>query len=412
MTDPAPGVDVLVFQHTHGRSHLLLGGLGLGERWAGTVAVEERDEPRLVAALDGQVVRVDGEAPVRVVGPYYAAQACVLATGDVVGVVGGPAGVAASLDADALVRVVGSAAAGLTDTEPQRDLVTELAAYRRLEELLRSGTVHPNPAQALADTAAQLLDASFVMVQPAPDAAIATARRGWSPTTSEGLRDVAALIVGALPEEALVIQDITDAPLPSPLAPGDGLVSAMVMPLTTGGFVLAVHTVSEPRGFTSLDTDLGTLLSEIGSVVLAGATTGTTLSRHIERVSWLLRRDQVTGLPDLDAWEDALDSTDAAAVIAIGVGPSTPSDRSLQVIAAVLQRQAQDTDLVARVSGWEFAMLLRGAGLDTAEALASTIHQRLGPIEGEQVRIGWAAAPDLPDARTAWRVAAGRMLSS
>ena len=53
-------------------------GAGVGEEWAGTVAVEERDEARLVAAVDGQVVRVADARAVRIVGPYYAASAALV----------------------------------------------------------------------------------------------------------------------------------------------------------------------------------------------------------------------------------------------------------------------------------------------------------------------------------------------
>lgn len=406
--------DLLVLQHTHGRSHLLVGGAGLGDAWAGTVAVEERDEPRLVAAGDGQVVRVRAEQAVRVVGPYYAAEAALVPADGAIVVVGGEAGWLESTD-DATLHAAGlEAAAAFSGTEPGRDLALELAAYERLRNLLtptgdRTGTAHH-----LAREAADLLHADYVLVCPEPGADLAVARPGWSPSRPEGLREAAQLIIGALPEEVLVVQDATDAPLPPPLSPEDGLVSAMVVPLTSGGFVLAVHTRANPRGFTSLDTDLGSLLAETASVALAAADVRSTLERHVERVRWLLRRDPVTGLPDVRAWHEALDNTTGGAVVSVGLGEGIVPERLLQIMGAVLQRQATDTDLVARVDETEFGLLLRGASADTAKQIAEGIRERLGPIrraDGSPVGIGWAAAPDLATVRDAWRVAAGRMLA-
>lgn len=407
--------DLLVFQHTHGRSHLLLGGTGAGARWAGTVAVEERDEPRLVAAGDGQVVRVRGDAPQRVIGPYYAACAAILAVDGGVVVLGGAEDWLAASDDEALRRATAEAAAGLIGTEPGRDLAVELATYTRLRRLLTPVGDRHDTAHHLAQEAAELLEADFVVVLPEPGADLAVARPGWSPPRPDLLRGAVDVVVTALPAEVLVIQDVADAPLPPPLSPADGLVSAMVVPFTSSGLLLAVHTVGRPRGFTSLDTDVGTLLAETASVALAAADTSSTLDRHIERVRWLLRRDEVTGLPDRRAWQDALDATDGGAVVAVGLGHEEAPARLLQIIGAVLQRQATDTDLVARVDVGEFGLLLRGAGEDTARQVAESVRERLGPIrrgDGTPVGIGYAATPPLDSVRDAWRVAAGRMLQA
>lgn len=405
--------DLLVLQHTHGRSHLLVGGAGVGEEWAGTVAVEERDEARLVAAVDGQVVRVADARAVRIVGPYYAPSAALVPAEGTVVVLGGPDGWLEGVTDDQLHRAAQEATAGLAGTEPGRDLAHELTAYQRLASLLEPTGDRAATAHHLAQEAADLLAADYVLLCPEPGADLSVARPGWSPARPDGLRECAELVIGALPEEVLVVQDATDAPLPPPLSPDDGLVSAMVVPLTSQGFLLAAHTRGRPRGFTSLDTDIGSLLAEVASVALAAADTRTTLTRHAERVRWLLRRDPVTGLPDERAWQDALDNTTTGAVISVGLGEGEVPERLLQIMGAVLQRQATDTDLVARIGTAEFGLLLRGASTDTAAQIAANIRERLGPIrqaDGNPVGIGWAASPGLATVRDAWRVAAGRML--
>ena len=407
--------DVLVLQHTHGRSHLLLGGTGVGEEWAGTVAVEERDEPRLVAAVEGQVVRVRGDRPSRIVGPYYANCGALVATQGAVVVIGGSEDWLDGLSDEALAGACEEAAAALAGAEPSRDLAHELDVYERLRGLLQPTGDRVATAHHLAKEAADLLSVDFVLLLPEPGADLAVARPGWSPSRPDGLRESADLIVAALPDEVLVIQDATDAPLPSPLSPEDGVISVMIVPFTSEGFLLAAHTAGRARGFTSMDTDVGSLLAETASVALAAADTSTTLDRHAERVRWLLRRDPVTGLPDHRAWEDALDATDAGAVVAVGLGHEEAPERLLQIVGAVLQRQATDTDLVARVDIAEFGLLLRGSSLATAEQIAAAVKERLGPIrraDGSPVGIGYAAAPDLDSVRDAWRVAAGRMLAS
>ena len=338
--------DVLVFAHTHGRSHLLLGGVGLGEAWAGTVAVEERDEPRFVAATEGQTLRIQQDEPVRIVGPYYASSAALVPADGVVVVIGGAKDWLSAVDEDTLTAAATEAAAALVGTEPTRDLSHELDVYTRLRELLQPVGDRSRTAHHLVRQAADVLDADFVLLLPEPGAAHASAR---------------------------------------------------------------------PRGFTSLDLDVGTLLGETASVALAAADTASTLDRHVERVRWLLRRDPVTGLPDHRAWADALDATDSGAVVAVGLGNVEAPDRLLQIVGAVLQRQATDTDLVARVGVAEFGLLLRGASLSTAEQIAGSVRERLGPIrraDGSPVGVGFAATPELESVRDAWRVAAGRMLQS
>ncbi|MEO2107705.1 MAG: GAF domain-containing protein [Actinomycetota bacterium] len=407
--------DVLVFAHTHGRSHLLLGGVGLGEAWAGTVAVEERDEPRFVAATEGQTLRIQQDEPVRIVGPYYASSAALVPADGVVVVIGGAKDWLSAVDEDTLTAAATEAAAALVGTEPTRDLSHELDVYTRLRELLQPVGDRSRTAHHLVRQAADVLDADFVLLLPEPGADLAVARPGWAPHDPGGLREAADLVVSALPQEVLVIQDVRDAPLPSPLSPEDGLRSAMIMPLTSEGFLLAAHASGRPRGFTSLDLDVGTLLAETASVALAAADTASTLDRHVERVRWLLRRDPVTGLPDHRAWADALDATDSGAVVAVGLGNVEAPDRLLQIVGAVLQRQATDTDLVARVGVAEFGLLLRGASLSTAEQIAGSVRERLGPIrraDGSPVGVGFAATPELESVRDAWRVAAGRMLQS
>lgn len=405
--------DLLIFRHTHGRSHLLLGGVGAGAAWAGTVAVEERDEPRLVAATEGQIVRVRSERPVRVIGPYFARTAAMVQTHSGIVVLGGGRDWLTDSSDEVLRQACAEASDPLAGIEPTRDLAHELHLYQRLRGLLTPPGDRRSTANHLARSAVEMLDAAFAMVMPEPGADLAVARPSWTPPEQAALRAAADVIVAGLPPDTLVIQDTKDAPLPAPLGADDGLVSVMIAPLTSEGFILAAHAAGRPRGFTSLDTDIGSLLAETASVALGAADATTTLDRHAERVRWLLRRDPVTGLPDRSAWDDALASTDAGAVVSVGMGPVGASDRLLQIVGAVLQRQASDTDMVARVEEGEFGMLLRGVGEATADHVAETVRHRLGPLGSSMsiVTVGAAASPPLDSVLDAWRVAAGRMLS-
>jgi hypothetical protein len=405
--------DLLVLHHTHGRSHLLLGGAGVGRQWAGTVAVEERDEPRLVAATEGQLVRVRQDTPTRVVGPYYALNAAMVDVHGSVVVLGGPDNWLEDVSEEVLVSVANRAAAALSGADPARDLVHELRTYQRIQSMLTPVGDRMDTAHHLAREAAEILAADFVMVLPEPGADLAIARPAWSPARHDGLVEAAALIVTALPEEVLVIQDASDAPLPPPLSPDDGLVAVMVVPLTSRGFLLAAHTSVRPQGFTSLDVDFGSLLAEAGSISLAAADTSTTLDRHIERVRWLLHRDPLTGLPDGRAFEEALAATAMGAVISIGLARDDAGGQLLRIVAAVLDRFATDTDLVAHTGHAEFGILLRNGSATDATDMIEVIRDRLGDLrraDGSPIRMAHAATPDVDDLLDAWRVAVGRML--
>lgn len=65
-------------------------------------------------------------------------------------------------------------------------------------------------------------------------------------------------------------------------------------------------------------------------------------------------------------------------------------DRVLSLIAGVLKQQARGGDLVARVGGEEFVILLPDTGPEGADQMAQRIHERLGRLElgGEVGPIG------------------------
>ena len=137
-----------------------------------------------------------------------------------------------------------------------------------------------------------------------------------------------------------------------------------------------------------------------------------------ERAEHNARHDLLTGLPNLrflherlgelrtglgDEGESALLMIDMDDLKAFNdtLGHEQ-GDRVLQLLADELRAACRAEDLVARVGGDEFVVLMEGAGLEVASAVARRVHERLAEAHSRipgaptqiRVSIGIACAPD------------------
>jgi diguanylate cyclase (GGDEF)-like protein len=126
----------------------------------------------------------------------------------------------------------------------------------------------------------------------------------------------------------------------------------------------------------------------------------------IQRLELLAQRDRLTGLPNVRAFEAAVDRRFAAGeqfAVLLGdldglreaneAGGHGEGDVVLVQLAEALGSLLRGEEEVARVGGDEFAVLVSVRGKEAAAQRANQLQQRLGE-HGFDVTFGWAAFPD------------------
>lgn len=249
-----------------------LGGSGRGRGWAGNVTVDPRDDELLAAALrTGEVTRHRGDVRA-ILGPYWAESAAAVSVGDYLIVFGGD-GVA---DDDELIFDLAGQAAWMVGAVPAEKLLADelelTQASMRVLSVDRSST--DASAQGLADVAAECLSCEWAAVVLRDPLRLFTCERGWTPTAS-GDQVISALLplMDEVRDGIVVEQDMSRARAANrPLSFDDGLIARCIAPLGVGasrGLLVAAHTVSSPRGFTSLCQRVADTMASHGGLVLS-----------------------------------------------------------------------------------------------------------------------------------------------
>jgi diguanylate cyclase (GGDEF)-like protein len=158
--------------------------------------------------------------------------------------------------------------------------------------------------------------------------------------------------------------------------------------------VLALgHARSHARGFTSLCQRIGRAMAESAELLIAQAVAREQLASERDLLARVSGTDPLTGVANRRAWDSetaavaAQDRSQCGFVIVCDLdGLKETNDRYghaagdalIRGASSLLQSCVRGTDLVARVGGDEFAVLLRGA----SAATAAGIRQRIRRAEG------------------------------
>ena len=165
-----------------------------------------------------------------------------------------------------------------------------------------------------------------------------------------------------------------------------------------------------------LDSEMLQSLDEIGRQVggyLERRRTESALEQSVERLEQLAATDPLTSLFNRRAFEHALStlSDQPFALLSLDVDNLKPindeygheaGDVILQIVAKTLQSLVRDNDVVARMGGDEFAVLLPGAGASeaagVAERMRAAMHSVSVPYGRARISVGWTAAAAGADA--------------
>lgn len=426
--------DVLVLERA-GRGLRLLGGAGRGASWAGTVEVQATGEALLRRAKPGKPpVRVEEQAPVRILGPYWSANAAVIPVGDDhVVVAGGEEPIRAS-DAE-LLRHAAEAVAAVGGVSSAKLLADELEVVDAVRQLMhyRPEKVR-DTARHIAEVAAGALSCEFAAVMVRSPNGVLVEQAGASPAecTDPQLCADMQRLSRRLRDQPLVEQELSDGGTPgSPY----GLVSRYALAIGSGrdrAILVVGHGAVRPRGFTTLCLRVGRAIADAAEVLLSQAVGREELAAERDQFAREARTDELTGLANRVAWTEALDTERPrraryrrpVVVMSVDVdGLKQANDRFghdagdelLCGVAGILRRNLRDADVVARVGGDEFGVLLPETWPDAMPALVERIKIACAAWRGTNpdlhlsVSIGWAAPEPFGDLREALRTADDRM---
>lgn len=388
--------DILVFRRVQPGRFLQIGGLGRGAGWAGSLDVQLDLEPVFCQVIASQDVHVWEPGPSRqILGPYFAVTAALVPVGHDVAVLFGSSG--GSLSATAAdLRAAGVTAVQLVEEiSPSKKLADELELLHAVRSVMqcRESSVEAVLTHVVG-AVADALSCELGLVWLPDRGRFAMVERGWTVRATEE-EIVEALSQVAWPAGPTCVQDGSHDPLPAPLSPQEGVRSHFVVPLgaPADGVLVLMHTDPAPRGFTELCRTVGKAVAEAAGVLIHSALLREELERLLDTTRSAAQRDGLTGLGNRRCWDEAL----AAAQESVADGGSAAvlildldrlkavndafghdaGDRYLQAAADLLREIAAPQDVVARIGGDEFAVLVGSEDSAAVAELAAALEARL-----------------------------------
>lgn len=415
----------------------LIGGVGRGAGWAGTVTVDMDDEPHASRAFgNGRPVHVAAGEPIRVFGPYWAPHAVLVPVADDHLVVAGGAEPIRVGDGE-LLRHAAEAVAAIDGVSPAKLLADELELVHAVRQLMdHRATTVAETARHVAQVAGAALGCEFaaVLVKAPFGQVVETAGGGEECTDPRFCMELNRMAKRAT-RGPIVDQDLDDDGL---IGTGAGLVARYMLGIGTAsqlGVLVVGHAAERPRGFTELCQRVGRALADAAEVLLSQAVVREQLTAERDEFARVARTDPLTGVPNRVAWTEALDAEQQrraryrrpTVVMSVDLDRLKDTndrfgheagDELLIGAASILRQVLRETDTLARVGGDEFSILLPETDVAAMPQIVARIAQRCEAWVGSRpdlrlsLSVGWAAPDAFGDLREALRAADQRMYAS
>jgi len=429
----AGAVDMFLFRRIDPGRFAHIGGVGRGVGWAGIVEIGVADEPFVAESLrTGTVVRRYVGEPWHVFGPYYGTAVAIVPVDDDLFAVFGS-------NDDSLLRVsdadfrdlAGFASQSLSGVIAAKRLADELEVVNAVRDLLRApGASFDEAMQSIVAQAATSLSCEVGVLYAREHGKVAVFDPGGLLAAKSGAIEGVMEEIAERGNIPLCIQDASVTELPSPLSTAEGLVSYYLLGFDepVAAVLLVAHTTAAPRGFTLLCQSLGLRLVEAAVPLLTTALSRDGLLEDLERAAEQARRDTLTGLANRLAWDEAVANiaSDGRPVSIVQLdccslkhtndsfGHHT-GDRLLRTVAHIASASVREPDLVARIGGDEFAILLVDADETVAASVIERVEQAVAaepPIETVKIAVAVGAATTRTgDVAAAQQEADARMLA-
>ena len=373
--------DTLIFRLV-GTTLQLVGGSGRGAGWMGIVDLPMVSEPLAAKVLSSsKLLHVDVEdEPVRIVGPYWALHAVLVAVGTTHLVVfGGPEPLR---EPDGtLVPAAARLVAELEQVPPEKLLADELEVVQAVRDMIDwRGESVGSTARHVAARAADPLscEVGAVLVRLNGELTAEVVTRDW-PTRldPEEIKDTLISLFKRVEGGALLEPEL-EAAADDALGRNQGLVARFAVPIggaTPFGVLVVAHAATRPRGFTNLCQRIGHALASAAEPLLLQAASRDALALERDRFAQQARTDPLTGLENRTGWDARIAEEDArrarfpevTSVVSVDLnGLKTindrngheAGDRAIAAAGKLLDDSARDADHVARVGGDEFLVLL------------------------------------------------------
>jgi diguanylate cyclase (GGDEF)-like protein len=381
--------DILVFEHAeHGFT--LVGGTGRGASWAGIVDLLPSDDGLVGRSWRrGTAEQASGRLAIQIAGPYYARHAVAVPVGQRhVVVLGGRRQF--SLRDTELVRLAARAVDGLHGISADKLLADELELVHALRALMAYRPIEVrDTARHIAKVAATALSCEVAVVRVDIDGhglVEGLDLRSNGPLANPDARGELAALCR---EHGPRIEQVAS---PEPDIFGVEVASRMMLPLSgqAPGALALGHTASKARGFTSLCQRIGRAIADAAELLLSQAHTREQLAAERDLLARLARTDPLTGAGNRRAWDDeaarwaSVDGSRTAHVVSCDLDGlkavndqfgHAAGDALIRAVASLLKSSVRESDLIARVGGDEFVVLLAPARAATARSVVRRIRR-------------------------------------
>jgi diguanylate cyclase (GGDEF)-like protein len=385
-----PVSDMLVFERTE-TGFSLIGGNGRGAGWAGIVDVPDAEQNLVRRAWTvGMPVRLAARRAEQIIGPYHARSAIAVPVGDRHVVVLGSNRRIAMSDGDA-TRLAVSVLDQTRGVPANKLLSDELELVQTLRTLMnyKPETVRETLLHIATVTAAALsCEVAVIRVEyeGKPTAAALGLPRGI-------VRELEAEPDDRPPLDASAEARVDQVAPESWQRLGADLASSISLPLSApqlSGVLALGHTRTRARGFTSLCQRIGRAVAESAELLISQAVAREQIAGERDLLARVSGTDPLTGVANRRGWDEEAarlatrSKETCGSVICTDLdGLKETNDRYGHAVGDAVIRGAANlllsavraSDLVARVGGDEFAVLLRDANARTATRVRQRIRR-------------------------------------